>query len=142
MSDTLDRLAEENPNIGEHLRDWQIARTQNNEDAYDWTEFRQHELRLGAPDPGETEPDEFRQYNWTLYVPSSAGGSGNAGQAAAEQKSATSSESGGGGTSGAGASAGASGGGSSQSSWQGHTEEPAKAKGSLFDFLRAPFGRR
>jgi hypothetical protein len=114
MSATMDRLAEANPNIGEHLRDWQIARTQHNEDAYDWNEFRQHELRIGAPDPGDEEPEEFRQYDWTKYAPSS------------EQKAAS------------GASASASG----SSSWQGHSEAPEKARGSLFDFLRGAFGRR
>lgn len=72
MSATMDRLAEANPNIGEHLRDWQIARTQNNEDAYDWNAFRDHELRIGAPDPGDEEPEEFRQYDWTKYAPSDA----------------------------------------------------------------------
>jgi hypothetical protein len=69
MSDVLSRLAEENPNIGQQLHDWQVARTQANEDAYDWSNFRSHALALGAPDPGEDEPGEFREYNWTLYVP-------------------------------------------------------------------------
>ncbi|GIW08779.1 MAG: hypothetical protein KatS3mg060_3584 [Dehalococcoidia bacterium] len=118
MSATMDRLAEANPNIGEHLRDWQIARTQNNEDAYDWNEFRQHELRIGAPDPGDEEPEEFRQYDWTKYAPSS------------EQKSQSGSDD------------HASGARASVSSWQGHTEEPEKARGSLWDFLRSRFGRR
>ncbi|MCS6800457.1 MAG: hypothetical protein RMM58_07530 [Chloroflexota bacterium] len=109
MSATMDRLAEMNPNIGEHLRDWQIARTQNNEDAYDWNAFREHELRLGAPDPGEEEPEEFRQYDWTKYAPRG------------DQKAET---------------------GASSSGWQGHTEPPQQARASLFDFLRAQFGRR
>jgi hypothetical protein len=59
MSATMDRLAEANPNIGEHLRDWQIARTQNNEDAYDWNAFRAHELQIGAPDPATMSRRNF-----------------------------------------------------------------------------------
>jgi hypothetical protein len=132
MSAAMERLAEQNPNIGEHLRDWQIARTQNNEDSYDWAEFRAHEQRIGAPDPGDEEPEEFRQYDWTAYAPSSAESSAS---------------------SGSGGDSGSSGGGSSSASsepetkgqasaggirnpFEGVTEAPAKAAQSLWDFLR------
>ncbi|MFN8534844.1 MAG: hypothetical protein U0556_15010 [Dehalococcoidia bacterium] len=68
MSETMDRLAESNPNIAEQLNEWQIARTKGNEDAYDWQAFRDHQSALGNEDPGEEEPEEFRQYDWTQHT--------------------------------------------------------------------------
>lgn len=67
MSETMDKLAEQNENIVQQLSEWQIARTQNNEDAYDWQAFRTHAQALGNPDPGDQEPEEFRQYDWTQH---------------------------------------------------------------------------
>jgi hypothetical protein len=68
MSATMDRLAQDNPNVAEQLNAWQISRTRANEDAYDWAAFRQHVQSLGAIDPGDEEPEEFRQYDWTQYA--------------------------------------------------------------------------
>jgi hypothetical protein len=118
VSAALDLIAEGNPNIGEQLRDWQIARTQNNEDAYDWNNFRSHVQAIGAPDPGDEEPSEFRQYDWTKYAPSGQVGSDSS----------------------AGSSSSSSSGSSNPS--VGQTQAPQEAHNSLLDFLRHPFGRR
>ena len=67
MSATMDNLAANNPNIAQQLNEWQIGRTRANEDAYDWSAFRAHAQSLGAEDPGETEPEELREYDWTKY---------------------------------------------------------------------------
>jgi hypothetical protein len=63
----MDRLAQDNPNIAQQLNEWQISRTRANEDAYTWQAFRDHLAALGNPDPGDQEPEEFRQYDWTKY---------------------------------------------------------------------------
>jgi hypothetical protein len=67
MSEVMDRLAEKNQNIAQQLNEWQISRTRNNDDAYDWQAFRNHQSWMGNEDPGVEEPDEFRQYDWTQY---------------------------------------------------------------------------
>ncbi len=67
MSETMDAMQAINPNVHEQMDAWQIERTQQNLDAYDWGAFREHAMALGAPDPGEQEPEEFRQYDWTKY---------------------------------------------------------------------------
>lgn len=139
MSERMDRLAEENPNIGEHLRDWQIARTQNNEDSYMWHEFRAHELRLGAPDPGDEEPEEFRQYNWTLYAPVSQTPEQDAWTGRVEPSGGGSSSASSGGGSASASSSGASAGNPSA----GQSEHPNAAKATLDAFLKSlnPFHR-
>jgi len=56
---TLADLAEENPNLEQQVRDWQEARRANGEDPNDWEAFREHLTAIGAPDPGDDEPDDF-----------------------------------------------------------------------------------
>ena len=53
MSATMDRLTQDNPNVAEQLNAWQISRTRANEDAYDWSAFREHVQALGAHLDGE-----------------------------------------------------------------------------------------
>jgi hypothetical protein len=64
MSDLMDRLCMKYENFADHVQDWQLSRTKANEDAYDWNAFRDHMTAMGHEDPGEDEPDEFRQYDW------------------------------------------------------------------------------
>ena len=138
MSAKMDSLANENPNFGEHLRDWQIARTQNNEDSYAWSEFREHELRLGAPDPGDEEPEEFRHYNWTEYAPVSQTPAQDSWSGRTD--SSSSSNQGSSSASAGSASSGASAGNPSA----GLSEHPNAAKATLDAFLKNlnPFHRR
>lgn len=132
MSEIMDWLAEENPNIGEHLRDWQHEAKQNGDDPLNWQAFREHELAIGAPDVGEEAPEEFSQFDWTTYGPSAepepeapapaaepAASAAPAPAPASEPPAAKASVS-------SGASAGSS---------VGVTEPPHKAKKSLLDFL-------
>jgi hypothetical protein len=56
---TLAALVEANPSIEEQVREWQEQRRANGEDPNDWAAFRQHVQALGAPDPGEDEPEDF-----------------------------------------------------------------------------------
>lgn len=56
---TLAALVEANPSIEEQVRQWQEQRRANGEDPNDWEAFRQHVQALGAPDPGEEEPEDF-----------------------------------------------------------------------------------
>ena len=67
MSATMDRISQQYENIAQQLNEWQISRTRANEDAYDWSAFREHQNSLGNVDPGNDEPEEFRQYDWTKY---------------------------------------------------------------------------
>jgi N-acetyl-anhydromuramyl-L-alanine amidase AmpD len=57
---TLDDLAADNPNIQQQLVDWRQMRAQQGADPGDYAAFRQHEIDLGAPDPGEQEFIGFR----------------------------------------------------------------------------------
>jgi hypothetical protein len=56
---TFQDLAAENPNIRQQYDEWRDLRTQRGEDPSDWSAFRQHVIAIGAPDPGEQEPDDF-----------------------------------------------------------------------------------
>jgi hypothetical protein len=56
---TFQNLAADNPNIREQYDEWRGLRSQNGEDPTDWAAFRQHLMAIGAPDPGEQEPDDF-----------------------------------------------------------------------------------
>ena len=75
---TLDELRATNTNIDEQMQTWRQQRYADGENPLDWTPFRQHLLSIGAPDPGETAPDEFYRWDESLM-----GGtpSENAGQA-------------------------------------------------------------
>ena len=52
-------LAADNPNIRQQYDEWREARAANGEDPTDYAAFRAHLVALGAPDPGETEIDDF-----------------------------------------------------------------------------------
>lgn len=59
----MSRMADmqtENANIMEQQREWQEQRAQAGEDPNDWHAFREHLQAIGAPDPGEEEPADFR----------------------------------------------------------------------------------
>lgn len=49
----------DNANIMEQHREWQAQRRQGGEDANDWSAFREHLMAIGAPDPGEEQPEGF-----------------------------------------------------------------------------------
>lgn len=56
---TFTDMAADNPNIRQQYDEWREARGQNGEDPTDYQAFREHVIALGAPDPGEQEPDDF-----------------------------------------------------------------------------------
>lgn len=56
---TFADLANDNPNIRQQYDEWREQRTANNQDAVDWSAFREHVTALGAPDPGDYPPDDF-----------------------------------------------------------------------------------
>ena len=56
---TLAKLAEDNPNLPQQLSEWREQRSANGEDASDWNAFREHVMAIGAPDPGEEQPQDF-----------------------------------------------------------------------------------
>jgi hypothetical protein len=58
---TLADLEVDNPNLSQQAAEWRQARRQNGEDPDDWNAFREHVQAIGAPDPGDEEPDDFRQ---------------------------------------------------------------------------------
>jgi hypothetical protein len=59
---TLDDLQSSNGSFSEQMTAWRQQRYADGENPLDWTAFRRHLLTIGAPDPGETPPDEF--YRW------------------------------------------------------------------------------
>ena len=52
-------LERENPNIRQQYQEWRRDRQQNGEDPNDYQAFREHLRRIGAPDPGDEEPEDF-----------------------------------------------------------------------------------
>ena len=50
-----------NPNLDGQISVWQNQRRDADEDPKDWLDFRQHTIRIGAPDPGSTVPGSYRQ---------------------------------------------------------------------------------
>ena len=56
---TYAELSADNPNIRAQYDEWAPLRSQNGEDPTDYQAFRQHLIAIGAPDPGETEIDDF-----------------------------------------------------------------------------------
>jgi hypothetical protein len=56
---TMQDLTSENPNIRQQYDEWREPRARNGEDPTDYQSFRQHVVAIGAPDPGDQEPDEF-----------------------------------------------------------------------------------
>jgi hypothetical protein len=56
---TFADMAQDNPNIRQQYDEWRDQRTQRGEDSTDWSALRQHMMAIGAPDPGEQEPDDF-----------------------------------------------------------------------------------
>lgn len=57
--DTFADRSTENPNLRQQYDEWRDQRAQAGEDSTDYQAFRQHVIALGAPDPGETELDDF-----------------------------------------------------------------------------------
>ena len=58
----MDELMRDNPNFMEQMNEWQRVRSEKGEDPMDWGAFRDHVMRIGAPDPGSLRPDEFSAY--------------------------------------------------------------------------------
>jgi hypothetical protein len=56
---TFAELAADNPDIRAQYDEWAAWRAQNGEDPTEYGAFRSHVLEMGAPDPGETEIDDF-----------------------------------------------------------------------------------
>lgn len=56
---TFEELSAANPNIREQYDTWRVQRANDGEDAADWNAFRAHVQGLGAPDPGDTQPDDW-----------------------------------------------------------------------------------
>jgi len=56
----------DNANISQQHREWQEQRRGNNEDANNWSAFRDHLKAIGAPDPGEEEAEDFRMEESTM----------------------------------------------------------------------------
>ena len=57
----LEDLEADNPNIRQQAAEWRQARAANGEDPNDWDAFREHLMAIGAPDPGDEEPDDFAE---------------------------------------------------------------------------------
>ena len=55
----LQDMEGDNANIMRQHKEWQEQRRSNNEDANDWSAFREHLKAIGAPDPGEDEAEDF-----------------------------------------------------------------------------------
>ncbi len=51
-----------NPNFTDQMDEWQQKRSEKGEDPQDWGAFRDHLLRIGAPNPGSLRPDEFSAF--------------------------------------------------------------------------------
>lgn len=56
---TFQDMTADNPNIRSQYDEWRDLRTEAGEDPTDWQAFRKHVMAIGAPDPGEQEPDDF-----------------------------------------------------------------------------------
>lgn len=56
---TFQDLSADNANLRSQYDEWREARSNNGEDPTDYQAFRQHVIELGAPDPGESEIDDF-----------------------------------------------------------------------------------
>ncbi len=52
-------LSADNPNLRQQYDEWRDQRAQAGADSTEYQTFRQHVISLGAPDPGETEIDDF-----------------------------------------------------------------------------------
>src|SRR5687768_2253670 len=61
MTATLSELEQQNPNVRSQIETWQRERIGNGQSPSDWEAFRQHAMAIGAPDPGQEAPQEFRQ---------------------------------------------------------------------------------
>ena len=58
---TLEQLEAASPGISQTILEWQRARYRNQEDGNDYAACRAHLAALGLPDPGQTEPSDFRR---------------------------------------------------------------------------------
>jgi len=56
---TFQDLMADNPNLRQQYDEWRDLRTQKGEDPTDYAAFRKHVMAIGAPDPGESEIDDF-----------------------------------------------------------------------------------
>jgi hypothetical protein len=63
---TLAELRAVNENILAQIREWKRQRYAHGEDPMDWVAFRQHVQQIGAPDPGESPPEEFHRWDETM----------------------------------------------------------------------------
>jgi hypothetical protein len=66
---TLQQLSEDNPNITQQYDEWRALRSERGEDASDYQAFRQHVMTIGAPDPGEDEPEDFTDSSFKAAHP-------------------------------------------------------------------------
>src|SRR5688572_5689221 len=80
MTATLSDLEQQNPNVRSQIQVWQRERTNNGQSPSDWEAFRQHAMAIGAPDPGQEAPQEFKQ--------SAAEAESSAARSAAQQQTA------------------------------------------------------
>jgi hypothetical protein len=66
---TFADLSADNPNLRQQYDEWRDARSQNGEDPTDYQAFREHVTAIGAPDPGESEIDDFVGDDFKLANP-------------------------------------------------------------------------
>ena len=59
---TLAELREANPRIDQQMTEWKRQRYADGENPLDWVAFKRHLAESGAPDPGDSAPEEF--YRW------------------------------------------------------------------------------
>jgi hypothetical protein len=59
---TLAELRESNAKIEQQMTEWKQQRYADGENPLDWVAFREYVRTTGAPDPGDTAPEEF--YRW------------------------------------------------------------------------------
>ncbi len=63
---TMSELQADNENIAQQLQEWQQQRYANGENPMDWVAFKAHLKDLGAPDPGDSAPDEFHRWDESM----------------------------------------------------------------------------
>jgi hypothetical protein len=81
---TLAELRDANAQIDEQMTEWKRQRFADGENPLDWVAFKQHLAAIGAPDPGDSPPEEF--YRWDESMaggqPSEAAATGESAAAA------------------------------------------------------------
>jgi hypothetical protein len=56
---SIEDLEAANPNVRSQYVVWNVLRTQRGEDPFNYQDFRQHLMGIGAPDPGVDESPDF-----------------------------------------------------------------------------------